>query len=107
MRIISIIFAITSYIILVADGIIDNSIFSALGFVWVAFGFDTILDNTNARVKKVIKTILSYSIAFLPALIYVGFSYMPNYLNGTFSDVIVAIMTVFLLFMRYKTGGWD
>lgn len=66
-----------------------------------------ILDNVNDKVKNEIKSVLSYSIAFLPALIYIGFSYTPNYLNGLFSDVIVSIITVFLLFMRYKTGGWD
>ena len=60
----------------------------------------------DAKVKNEIKSVLSYSIAFLPALIYIGFSYTPNYLNGLFSDVIVSIITVFLLFMRYKTGGW-
>ena len=61
----------------------------------------------NTIVKNEIKSVLSYSIAFLPALIYIGFSYTPNYLNGLFSDVIVSIITAFLLFMRYKTGGWD
>ena len=107
MRIISVVFAITAYIVLVADDTIDNSIFSALGFVGVAIGFDAILDNIGDGVKKTIKNILSYSIAFTPALIYIGFSYTPNYLNGTFSDVIVSIITAFLLFMRYKTGGWN
>lgn len=63
--------------------------------------------NSRWILSRTIKIIISYSIAFLPALVYTLLRQQPNYVGGTFTDISVVFITIVLLYGRYKNENWN
>jgi hypothetical protein len=73
----------------------------------ISIGVDAIIDNIDTKIKTKIKSVISYSIGFIPYLVYILLKQSPNYPSSLFTDMVAVTITLFLLFMRYKTGGWN